>query len=63
MNDAFDGAERIIADRIAAFLRTLLKLARVGHELPRNRIKRVGGVDQVGHRRSDGNGIACGDFL
>ncbi len=62
MDDAFDRAERIIADRIAAFLRTLLKLARVRHELPCNRIKRIGGVDQVSHRRRDGDGIARGDF-
>ena len=47
-----------VADRIAVFCRLLLKLARIGHKLPRNRIARIGRIDQVGHRRRDGDGIA-----
>ena len=41
MHHAFDRAERVVADRIGAFLRALLELARIGHELPRDRIVRI----------------------
>ena len=33
------------------------------HELARNRIVRIGTVDQPGHRRRDGDGILCGDLF
>ena len=61
MHDALDRAERIVGDRIGAFFRLLLKLARVRHELPRNRIVRIVAIDQIGYRRGDGDGIARGD--
>ncbi len=63
VHDAFDRAERIVADRIAAFPRLRLQLARIGYELPRDRIVRVGAVDQVGDRRRDGDGVTRRDRL
>ncbi len=62
MNDAFERTEGIIADRIAALLRLANELARIGHELPRDRIVRIAAFDQVGHCRRDGDGIARGDL-
>ena len=49
MNDAFDRAMRFVADRIALSSGCNVKLARIGNELPRNRIVRIGRVDQIGH--------------
>ena len=62
MDHAFDGAEDVVADRIAALFGPPLELARVGNELPRDRIVRIVAVDQVGHSRSDGDGITRGDL-
>ena len=62
VDDPLDGAECVIADRIAAVLRTLLKLARLRHELPRDRIEWIVGVNDVEHRRRDGDRIAGGHF-
>ena len=62
MHDAFDRAECVVANRIGAVLRTLLKLARIRHELPRDRIKRIGGIDQIDHRRRDSDSVAGGDL-
>ena len=61
VDDAFDRTERIVADRIAALLGLLDKLARVGHELPRDRIVRIAAVDRGGHHRRDRHRIARGD--
>jgi hypothetical protein len=46
VHDACDRAVRV-ADRIGAFPRRVVKLGRIGHELPRHRIVRVGAVDQL----------------
>ena len=46
-----------------AFLGLLDELARIGHELPRDRIVRIAAVDRVGHQRRDRHRIARGDFL
>ena len=58
VHDAFDRAVRLVADRVVAFLRFHMQLARIGHELPRDRIVRIGRIDQVGERRRDGDGVA-----
>ena len=58
VHDAFDRAVRLVADRIMAFLRLHVQFARIGHELPRDRIVRIGRIDQVGERRRDGDGVA-----
>ena len=63
VHDAFDRAVRIVADRVGAFLRPSFKLGRIGHELPRDRIVRVGAVDQLRHGRRDGDGILRGDLF
>ena len=41
----------------------IVELGRVGHELARDRIVRIGAVDQLRHRRRDGDGILRGDFF
>ncbi len=61
MDDALDRAVRVIADRIAALLRLFVEFPPVRHELLRDRVMRVGRIDQFGHRRRDGDGIAGGD--
>ena len=58
VHDALDRAVRVVADRVMAFLRLHVQLARIGHELPRDRIVRIGRIDQVGERRRDGDGVA-----
>ena len=58
MHDAGDRAERIIADRVGALGRLGLKLRRIGDELARDRIGRIGAIDQFGHRRRDRDRIA-----
>ena len=63
MHDAFDRAVRVVADRVGALLRLNDKLGRIGHELARDRIVRVGAVDQRGHRRRNGDGILRSDLF
>jgi hypothetical protein len=63
MHDAFDRAVRIVADRIGAFALARPKLGRIGHELARDRIIRIGWIDQrcdIGRQR---HRIACGDLF
>jgi hypothetical protein len=61
VHDRLDRAVRIVADRVGAFLRPSFKLGRIGDELPRHRIVRVGAVDQFRHGRRDGDCILRGD--
>jgi len=63
VHDAFDRAVGVIADRIGVLFRAHLKLGRVGHDLPRDRIVRVGAVDQLRDGRRDGDGVLRGDFF
>ena len=63
VHDACDRAVGVVADRIGALLRAHLKLGRIGHELPRDRIVRIGAVDQFRHRRRDGDGVLRGDLF
>ena len=48
VHDALDRAVRVVADRIGAFPLPALKLARIRHELARDRIVRIGAIDQIG---------------
>ena len=63
MHDTLDGAERShrrLDRRVPA---ALARSSRdVGHELPGDRIKRIARVDQVGHRRRNGDGVTGGDI-
>ena len=63
MHDALDRAMGVVADRVGAFLRLHIEFGRIGHELARDRIVRVGVVDQVRNRRRNGDGILGGDLL
>ena len=62
MHHAFDRAERIVGDRIGAFFLFLLELARIGHELPRDRIVGIIAVDQIRHRRRERHRITRRHF-
>ena len=63
MHNALDRRVRIVADRIAIFFRRGDQFPRVGHELPCDRIIRVGRVDQSGEGGRDGDGIVCGHLF
>src|SRR5205807_1344852 len=63
MNHAGNRAVRLVADRIAMFLCMRFELALVGNKLPRNRIVRVRGVDQIGKRWRDRHRITRRDLL
>ena len=53
VHDAFDRAVRMVADRVGVLFRLRSSSAAIGHELPRDRIVRVGGIDQSGDGRCD----------
>jgi hypothetical protein len=63
MDDPVDRALQIIADRIDKFGGMTIEFARVGHELPRDRIGGIGGIDQSRQGRRNRHGIALGDAL
>jgi hypothetical protein len=63
VNNPFERAEGMVADRIVRFLRLRLQFARIGDELPRNRIVRVAWVDQASDGRRDGDCVARRHFL
>ena len=48
VHDAFERRERVVGDRIGALVGMLVELARIGNELPRDRIVRIAGIDCVG---------------
>ena len=56
------GRVRIVADRIAQFVRRDLKLARIGAKLRRDRIGGIGRIDECVHRGRNRDGVAAGDF-
>ena len=62
MHHAFHRRMRVVADRIAQFVRRDLELARIGAKLRGDRIVRIGRIDQRVHRRRDRDGVARGDF-
>jgi hypothetical protein len=59
------GSRRVgaVADRVGVLVRLRLKFRSVRHELPRDRIVRIGAVDQLRERRCDRNGVLRGDPL
>ena len=63
MHDAVDWCVSVVADWVGEFLRLCLKLGCVGHELPRDRVVRIGRVDQLSHRRRDRDRILRSDFF
>ena len=46
MHDAFDRRMRLVGDRIGQFFRRFDQLRDIGQELARDRIGRIGGIDQ-----------------
>ena len=63
MHDARHGRMRVVADRVGELVCSVLKLARVGHELPRDRVVSVGRVDQGGEHCRDCHRIARRDSV
>ena len=57
MNDALDGTERLVSDRIAAFLRARKQFRDVGDELPRDRVAGIVWINQGRHRRRHADGV------
>ena len=63
MHQPMNRAHRVVADRVVALGGVADELARVGHELPRDRVGGIAGLNQRGQRRRDGDRIAPGDGL
>ena len=63
MHDAAHRRMHVVADRIAAFLRSRVEFGDVGNELPRDRVGAVGRIDQRGHRLRQRHGVARRDLL
>ncbi len=61
VHDALDRACRIIADRIGALLWRRRELRRIGNELPRDRVIRIGRIDQPCECRWDRDRITGGN--
>ena len=63
MHDALARAVAIIADGIGRFDRLRLKLRRIGYELARDRIVRIGGIDECAELRCKRHRVARCDLL
>ena len=63
MHQPLDGAHGVVADRIVALGGIANELARVGHELARDRVARILGPDEGGERRRKADRVALGDGL
>ena len=63
MHQPLDGAHGVVADRIVALGGIAGQLSRVGHELMRDRVAAVFGLDEGGERRRKADSIAVGDRL
>jgi hypothetical protein len=61
VHDALDRAMGAVADGIGHLLRADLELGRIRNELARDRVARVGRVDQAGDVSCQRQGIARGD--
>ena len=61
VHDALDRAVGVVADRIGALLRPRVELGRVRHELARDRIVRIGRIDELDDLRGERQRIAGGD--
>ncbi len=60
VDDALEGREAPIADRVEIFLRSGFHLARIGDELAGDGVAVVAALDQLGHVRRDRHGKALG---
>ena len=58
MHDAGNGAVRLIADRVAELGGSCVQFPHVGQELPRDRVARIGAVDERRDLRRDGDIVA-----
>src|SRR5713101_7815439 len=47
MHDALERAMRAIPDRVGALLRLYVELGRIGNELARDRVARIGRIDEL----------------
>ena len=63
VHDALDRTMRVVADRVGVLLRPRLELGAIRHELARDRIARVGGIDEVHDIRGQRQGIAGDNLL
>ena len=63
MHQAMNWAHRVVADRVVALGGIADQLPGVGHELARDRVGGIAGLDERGKRRRDGDRIAPGDGL
>ena len=61
VHDALDRAVRIVADRVGHLLGPASSSAAIGHELARDRIARIGGIDELGDVGGQRQRIARGD--
>jgi hypothetical protein len=61
MHQSLDWAPGVVADRIVALGRIADELARVRHELKRDRVARVFQPDEGGKRRRNADRIALGN--
>ena len=62
MHDAGRRAFQAIADRVRALCGVRYEFARIGHELPRDRIVGIASVDEVRNVRRDGDRVAGSDL-
>ena len=61
VHHALERAVNVIADRVGVFLGLNIKLGRIRNQLPRDRIIRIGRVDELRHFRSERHGVARRD--
>ncbi|MDW8443062.1 MAG: hypothetical protein RML45_01160 [Acetobacteraceae bacterium] len=62
MNNAANGAVGLVARRVGGLVGERDQFLNVGNVLRRDRVCRVGGVDQGGHGGGDSEGVALGDL-
>jgi len=48
VHDALDRTMGVVADRVGRLLGTDVELGRIGNELARDRVVRIGRIDQIG---------------
>ena len=63
MHDALERAVGIIPDRVGRFLGPGVEFRGRGHELARNGVARIGGIDELGNVGGQRQRIARGDRL
>ncbi|EGE58736.1 hypothetical protein RHECNPAF_280035 [Rhizobium etli CNPAF512] len=63
VDDAFNGAMGMVTDRIGALPGCGRQLSRIRHELPCDRIIRIGAIDQPRHHRRQRDRVTCGHLV